>query len=96
MFLGCPFNIAQYALLTEMFAHVHNMTPRYYFHTVGDAHIYQNHSKQVMEHLERPIKHHMPRIKIHGKHESVLDIKASDIELIGYEYQPAIKAPVAV
>lgn len=79
-----------------MFAHVANLTPRYYFHTVGDAHIYSNHMEQVREQLGRAIKHSSPTIKIHGKHESVLDIKADDIELIGYEYQPAIKAPVAV
>lgn len=95
-FLGKPFNIAQYALLTHMFAHVANMTPRYYFHSVGDDHIYSNHVKQVREQLKRPIKYASPSIKINGTHDSVLDIKASDIELIGYEYFPAIKAPVAV
>lgn len=96
IFLGCGFNIAQYALLTLMLAHVHGYAPRYYYHSIGDAHIYANHKDALLEQMSRAVKHAMPTVKIEGEFESILDIKAENIVLCDYQYQPAIRAKVAV
>lgn len=96
IFLGCCFNIAQYALLTLMFAQVHGFEPRFYHHSIGDAHIYANHEDAVLEQMSRAVKHAMPTVKIEGTFNSILDIKAENIVLCDYQYQPAIKAKVAV
>lgn len=93
--LGKPFNVAQYALLTHMFAHVHGFTPRYYFHSVGDAHIYLKHMDAVQEWLERPT-HAAPTLKIKGEYSSILDIPANAITLEGYHHSGKLDMEVSV
>lgn len=95
MFLGVPFNIASYSLLTYMVAHVTNMAPLEFIWTGGDCHIYKNHMLQVAEQMER--EHFpAPTVKIIGEHERLEDIGFEDIVLENYQHQPAIKAPIAV
>lgn len=95
LFLGVPFNIASYALLTHMLAKTNNMVPKEFVHTLGDAHIYTNHIEQVKEQLSRePLC--SPSVHIHGEQTSILDITSDDIEVADYEHHPAIKAEVAV
>lgn len=94
-FLGVPFNIASYALLTQMVAQVANMVPGQLIINFGDAHLYQNHIEQAIEQLGRTPKM-LPEIKLN---KDITDIDAftwNDIELIGYEHHPAIKAPISV
>jgi thymidylate synthase len=93
-FLGLPFNIAQYSLLTTMIAHCTNLVPHELVITMGDLHIYRNHLPQVVTQLGREPRPY-PRIKISGKHEYPWEIKYEDIELIGYDPHPAIKGDVA-
>ena len=95
IFLGVPFNIASYALLTMMVAEVSNLEYGEFVHTLGDAHIYINHLDQVNEQLERAPKP-LPQMKINGKIKNIFDFKYDDFELIGYDPYPLIKAPVAV
>lgn len=95
-FLGIPFNMAQYALLTSQLAYVHGLRARYFTHTIGDAHIYSNHVEQVKQQLGRTIKHSHPQLEITGEFNSILEMKTGDCKLVGYEHYPAIKAPVAV
>ncbi len=95
IFLGVPFNIASYALLTMMVAEVCNLEYGEFVHTLGDAHIYINHLDQVNEQLERAPKP-LPQMKINGKIKNIFDFKYDDFELIGYDPCPLIKAPVAV
>lgn len=99
MFLGCPFNVAQYALITEMLAHAHGMTARWLHHTIGDAHIYQNHIEGddgVKALLQRPIIYNSPRLHIAGEHTSILDIQLEDVTMSGYEsYPPFVGVPIA-
>lgn len=95
MFLGVPFNIASYALLTHMVAHVCDLYPGDFVHTFGDAHIYLNHLDQIDELLareERPL----PRINLNPNITNIDDFQMDDVELIGYDPHPTIKAPVAV
>lgn len=96
MFLGVPFNIASYSLLTAMIAHQLDMEPGKFIHTLGDAHIYNNHVDQVNEQLERPWDIPAPTIKFNRKPDSIFDYKFEDIELVNYEPLPAIKAPISV
>jgi len=94
-FLGVPFNIASYALLTLMVAQVTGLKPGEFIHTLGDAHIYLNHLDQVDEQLGRePLP--PPRMRIAGGHSSLRDFRYEDFELVGYRSHPAIKAPIAV
>jgi len=95
IFLGVPFNIASYALLTMMVAEVCNLEYGEFVHTLGDAHIYINHLDQVNEQLERAPKP-LPQMKINRKIKNIFDFKYDDFELIGYDTYPLIKAPVAV
>lgn len=97
MFLGIPFNMAQYSLLTSQLAHVTGMKARFFTHVIGDAHIYTNHVEQVKEQLTRnPNRFDHPQLEITGEFNSILEMKTGDCKLVGYEYFPAIKAPVAV
>lgn len=94
-FLGVPFNIASYALLTMMVAQVCGLKPGEFIHTLGDAHIYLNHMDQVNELLSRP-EYPLPEMHLNPNITNIFDFKFEDFELIGYQCHPAIKAPVAV
>ncbi len=93
-FLGGPFNIAQYALMTHMIAAQVNMLPGEFVHSIGDAHIYLNHVDQVKEQLERwPLP--LPTLKL-AKRDSLFEHKIEDVQFENYSFHPAIKAPIAV
>ncbi len=95
IFLGVPFNISSYALLTMMVAQVCDLAPGDFVHTLGDAHLYSNHMEQVDEQLSRqPFP--LPQMKINQDIKSIFDFKFEDFELLGYEAHPHIKATVAV
>ncbi len=95
VFLGVPFNIASYALLTHLLAHSLGYAAGEYVHTLGDAHLYLNHMKQVDEMLGREEKA-LPQLKILGEPKSIFDYTKADVKLVGYDPHPAIKAKVAV
>lgn len=95
MFLGVPFNIASYALLQVMLAHVTGYEPGDFVHTLGDAHIYSNHMDQVNLQLSRTPKA-LPTIRIKRDVTSIFDFRYDDFEIVGYDPDPAIRAPVAV
>ena len=95
IFLGVPFNIASYALLTMMIAQVTDLQPGDFVHTLGDAHLYLNHLEQAEVQLARaPFP--LPRIQINPAIRSIFDFTFDDFTLIAYQSHPAIKAPVAV
>ncbi|MET3727294.1 thymidylate synthase [Fictibacillus halophilus] len=94
-FLGVPFNIASYALLTMMVAQVTGLKPGEFVHTVGDAHIYTNHLEQVELQLTREPKP-LPKMKINPNVTSIFDFTYDDFELVGYEAHPHIKGVVSV
>ena len=94
MFLGVPFNIASYALLTLMVAQQTGLEPGEFIWTGGDCHIYDNHVEQVREQLSREA-YPYPRIRI-AKRDSIFDYDFDDFEILDYQHHPGIKAPVAV
>ena len=95
IFLGVPFNIASYALLTHMIAHVCNLKVGDFVHTFGDAHIYNNHIDQINLQLSRKPRK-LPSLKIKRKVESIFDFKFEDFEIINYNPHPHIKGLVSV
>lgn len=95
VFLGVPFNIASYALLTHMFAHVLDMVPGHFVHTFGDVHIYNNHVDQVKLQLSR-LSHKAPTIGFKRKITDINDFQFSDIFINNYISHPPIEAPIAV
>ena len=95
VFLGVPFNIASYALLTMMMAQVCGLEAGEFIHTLGDAHLYSNHLEQAREQLSRePFA--LPQMKINPDVRDIFDFKFEDFELVGYEAHPHIKGAVAV
>ncbi|MBI3570635.1 MAG: thymidylate synthase [Gammaproteobacteria bacterium] len=95
IFLGVPFNIASYALLTLMVAQVTGLKPGDFVHTLGDTHLYLNHLEQANLQLTRTPKP-QPAMRLNSARTSLLDFVFEDFELLNYDPQPAIKAPVAV
>jgi len=95
LFLGVPFNIASYALLTMMVAQVCNLELGDFVHAFGDVHIYNNHQEQVLEQLSRTPKP-LPKMSINQAVTNLFDFTFDDFELLDYEPDPAIRAPVAV
>ena len=95
LFLGVPFNIASYALLTQMIAHCTDLGLGEFVWTGGDCHIYSNHIEQVNEQLSRQHRA-LPTVRLNPAVRDVLAFTFDDIELVGYDPHPAIKAPVAV
>ena len=94
-FLGVPFNIASYALLTMMIAKVLGLQPGDFVHTLGDTHIYLNHFEQVKEQLGRTPRS-LPKMIREGDQKSIFDFKYEDFKLVDYNPYPSIKAPIAV
>lgn len=95
VFLGVPFNIASYALLTMMIAQVCGLEYGEFVHTLGDAHIYHNHFEQAKEQLSRtPFE--LPVMKINPAVNNIIDFTLEDFEMVNYQAHPSIKAPIAV
>lgn len=95
VFLGVPFNIASYALLTMMIAQVCNLEVGEFVHTFGDAHLYTNHFEQAKEQLNR-IPYKLPNMRLNKNINNILEFDFEDFKLENYQYYPAIKAPIAI
>jgi len=95
IFLGVPFNIASYALLTMMVAQVVGLEPGDFVHTLGDAHLYNNHLEQVDEQLSRT-PYALPTIKLNPQISDIFDFTYDDFELLDYQAHPHIKAPISI
>lgn len=97
LFLGVPFNIASYALLTHIIANICDLEVGGFIHSFGDAHIYKNHFEQVEEQITNRLPKELPKLKIKRKFASIDDnISFDDFELVGYDPHPAIKGEVSV
>jgi thymidylate synthase len=95
LFLGVPFNIASYSLLTIILAKIARLEPGEFIHTFGDVHIYENHIEQVKEQLLRK-PNPLPTINFTKKLKNIDDFKPEDVELIGYDPHPMIKAELTI
>ena len=95
IFLGVPFNIASYSLLTMMVAQVTGLGLGDFIHTLGDAHLYNNHMQQTDEQLSRQ-PYELPKMKINPEVESIYDFTYEDFKLLDYEFHPHIKAPISI
>ena len=95
VFLGVPFNIASYALLTMMVARVCGLEPRDFVHTFGDVHLYSNHLEQACLQLEREPRE-LPTMHLDRERDSIFEFRYEDFRLTGYDPHPRIKAPIAV
>ncbi|HEY0178545.1 MAG TPA: thymidylate synthase [Dokdonella sp.] len=95
VFLGVPFNIASYALLTQMVAQVTGLAPGEFVHTLGDAHLYSNHVEQARAQLARAPRP-LPKLVLNPDVRSLFDFRYDDVQFVGYAPHPPIKAPVAV
>ncbi|MEK7137312.1 MAG: thymidylate synthase, partial [Patescibacteria group bacterium] len=95
VFLGVPFNIASYALLTHMIAQVSGLEVGEFVHTLGDAHLYSNHLEQARLQLTREPRP-LPQLKLNPAVQSLFDFSFGDIEIVKYDPYPSIKAPISV
>ncbi len=95
IFLGVPFNIASYSLLTMMMAQVCDLEPGEFVHTFGDVHLYSNHLEQAKLQLTRQ-PYPLPQMKLNPRVKSIFDFRYEDFGLLNYQYHPHIKAPVAI
>ena len=95
MYFSVPFNIASYALLTHMMAQVCNLEPGVFVHTIGDAHLYNNHLEQAKLQISRePLE--LPELRLNPEINNIDEFDFSDIEVINYQHHPHIAAPISV